>query len=101
MAEVKLLKKLSNYTDSEGKEKTATNFYVSCGGVLVPVEVKYFKDSETGTDGRYRERKVLLSAFAELLPDKPKSGDNSSSGVSVKGNKPQLQAFDDDGDTPF
>lgn len=70
MAEVKLFKKLATYKDKDGNEKTATNFFVQCGDVLVPVEVKYFEDKETGQDYNYRSRKTLLSAFAELLPDR-------------------------------
>ena len=56
----------------DGKEKIATNFYVDCGGILVPVEAKYFEDKETGRDDRYMERKTLLSAFAETLPERQK-----------------------------
>ncbi len=70
MAEVKLFKKNATYKDKEGKEKTAVNFYVQCGNVFVPIEVKYFEDKETGKDLRYRERRVCMSAFAEEFPEK-------------------------------
>ena len=70
MAEVKLYKKMATYV-KDGEERTATNFYIKCGDALVPVEVRYFENKETGRDDRYRERKVLMSAFAEDLPDKP------------------------------
>lgn len=70
MAEVKLFKKNATYKDKEGNEKTAVNFYVQCGNVFVPVDVKYFADKTTGMDPRYRERKVCMSAFAEEFPEK-------------------------------
>lgn len=98
--QVKLFKKFSNYTDSQGNERTATNFFVDCGGILVPVEVKYFESKETGKDDRYRERRVLLSAFAEELPDKAKNAANAVPEES-QGKKPNLQSFDDDGSMPF
>lgn len=70
MAEVKLFKKNVTFNGKDGKEKTAVNFYVQCGNVFVPVDVKYFADKETGQDPRYRERKVCMSAFAEEFPEK-------------------------------
>lgn len=68
--QVKLFKKLSTYTDKSGEERTATNLFVECGDVLVPIEVKYFEDKETGDDKQFRTRKTLISAFAEELPNK-------------------------------
>ena len=50
MAEVKLWKKQAQYVDKDGQERTATNFFVQCGGIMVPVEVKFFEDKETGRD---------------------------------------------------
>ncbi len=73
MAEVKLYKKNVSYKDKEGAEKTAVNFYIRCGTVTVPIEVKYFANKETGVDNRYRERKTVLGAFAEELPEKSDS----------------------------
>ena len=70
MAEVKLWKKQAQYTNKDGEERTATNFFVDCGGILVPVDVKYFEDKETGRDDHYRERKTLLTAFADTLPER-------------------------------
>ena len=68
--QVNLFKRRVPYVDKkDGKEKIATNFYVDCGGILVPVEAKYFEDKKTGRDDRYMERKTLLSAFAETLPE--------------------------------
>lgn len=68
--QVKLFKKLSTYTDKSGEERTATNLFVECGDVFVPIEVKYFEDKETGEDKQFRTRKTLISAFAEELPNK-------------------------------
>ena len=43
---VKLYKKHVDYTTKDGEVKTATNFFVECGDVLVPVEVKFFEDKD-------------------------------------------------------
>lgn len=68
--QVDLLKKQVNYKDKEGKEKTATNFYLRCGdNMLVPIEIKYFPD-ENNVDKAYGARKTVLSAFASVLPEK-------------------------------
>lgn len=74
MAEVKLYKKLATYKDKNGEEKQATNFFVACGDQMIPVEVKFFEDKETGTDKNYRVRKTLLSAFAATLPERENVG---------------------------
>ncbi|MBQ6922902.1 MAG: hypothetical protein IJQ66_07425 [Clostridia bacterium] len=66
---VDLFKKQVKYIDKEGKEKTATNFYLRCGDTFVPVEVKFFPDVK-GEDKGYGARKTVLSAFASVLPDK-------------------------------
>lgn len=34
MAEVKLWKKQAKYVDKDGQERTATNFFVQCGGII-------------------------------------------------------------------
>ena len=73
MAQVSLLKKNGSYVNKDGEEKKVTNFFVRCGDVLVPIEVKYFESKETGKDDRYRERRVLLSAFAEETARRRKS----------------------------
>ena len=70
--QVNLFKRRVPYVDKDGENKIATNFFVSCGDILVPVEVKYFENKETGRDNWYMERKTLLSAFADTLPDRPK-----------------------------
>ena len=67
---VGLYKKKVKYQNAQKEEKTATNFFVKCGDVLVPVEVKYFENKATGQDSHYSNRKTLLAAFAEELPDK-------------------------------
>ena len=68
--EVKLFKKHVGYKTQTGEEKTATNYFLQCGDVLVPVEVKFFADKVTGEDKRYRTRRTLMSAFAEELPER-------------------------------
>lgn len=57
---VELLRKKVEYQDKDGEERTATNFYVRCGNQLVPIEVKYFADKESGQDRFYGTRKTLL-----------------------------------------
>lgn len=48
MSEVKLLKRKVPYVDKEGKDRIATNFFLRCGDVMIPIEVKYFENKETG-----------------------------------------------------
>lgn len=71
---VELFKQLSDYTDKDGKKRTATNFFLQCGSVLIPIEVKYFKDKKNPDtpDMNYRGRKMILSAVAVELPKKEK-----------------------------
>ncbi len=90
--QVNLFKRRVPYVDKkDGKEKIATNFYVDCGGILVPVEAKYFEDKETGRDDRYMERKTLLSAFAETLPERQKKEEpQASAPVSVQAAAPAV-----------
>ena len=68
--ELQLFKKNVKYKDKDGNEKTATNFYLKCGDALVPIEVKFFANKDTGKDNQYLGRKSVLSAFAADLPDK-------------------------------
>ena len=93
MAQVSLLKMSGSYVTRAAEEKKVTNFFVRCVDVLVPIEVKYFESKETGKDDRYRERRVLLSAFAEELPDKGKNGKAEK--------KPALESMDNAPDIPF
>lgn len=71
MAQVELFKKSGTYTSKEGKERSFTNFYVKCGDTLIPVQVCYFEDAE-GHDPQYSGRRMVMSSYAETLPDKPK-----------------------------
>ena len=71
--QVKLYKKNGEYTTKDGEVKKVTNYFVECGDVLVPVEVKFFEDKKTGEDKNYRTRRTLMSAFAEELPEREKA----------------------------
>lgn len=77
MAEVKLFKQHSSYTDKDGKERTATNFYVQCGDTRIPVEVKFFENKETGRDPQYVGRKMVLSSYAEDITPKEEIAENA------------------------
>ena len=85
--QVNLFKRRVPYVNKDGEERIATNFYVDCGGILIPVEAKYFEDKETGRDDRYMERKTLLSAFADTLPDRPKKDETQASAPAVPKDK--------------
>ena len=74
---VKLQMRKVPYTNSEGKEKIATNFFVMCGNIQVPIEVKYFKNDE-GVDLNYNGRKTVMESYAEVLPPKESSGNSPS-----------------------
>ena len=79
MAQVELFKKVGKYTDQNGNEKTSTRFYLKCGDALVPIEVTYFENKETGKDSQYSGRKAVLTAFAETLPEKETKTDGTAS----------------------
>lgn len=85
--QVNLFKRRVPYVDKDGENKIATNFFVSCGDILVPVEVKYFENKETGRDNWYMERKTLLSAFADTLPERPKKDEAQASMPAVPKDK--------------
>lgn len=89
--QVELMKKKTEYTDKNGEQRTAQNFFIKCGDMLVPIAVRYFEDKETGEDKQYATRKTLLSAFATDLPDKQQSNKN--------GRKATVTEIDDD--VPF
>lgn len=72
MADVKLFKQISHY-EKDGETKTATNFFVQCGDMNIPVEVKYFENKETGKDNQYLGRKMVLSSYAEEIPEKERN----------------------------
>ncbi len=69
MANVQLFKQISHY-EKDGEQRTATNFFVQCGDVRVPVEVKFFENKETGKDPQFAARKAVLSSYAENIPEK-------------------------------
>lgn len=100
--QVLLFKKVGTYEDKkDGKEKQYTNFYLRCGDSLIPIEPCFFPDKDNDNkDYQYAGRKEVMKAFAEILPDKDKSADTSTS-TEKRGKKPQLQSFDDDSDIPF
>lgn len=75
--QVELLKKVGKYTDSEGRERQSTRFYVRCGSSLVPIEVTYFGKGDE-KDNQYGARKSVLSAFAEDLPEKENTTSENS-----------------------
>ena len=97
MADVKLFKRNGTYTDKEGNEKHYTNFYVQCGDQLISVTPTYFENDE-GRDPAYLGRKMVLSSYAEELPEKEKK---DTIDKSLGKQKPKLQAMDDKQDLPF
>ena len=71
--DVKLYKKEGSYTDKKtGETKKSIRFYLGCGNSLIPIEVTYFENTDTGRDSQYSGRKEVLKAFAQDLP--PKDG---------------------------
>lgn len=69
---VKIFKKTGTYFSKEkNKDVPFTNFYVQCNDQLIPIEVKYFPNPQCDNrDPGYQGRFAVLSAFAELLPDR-------------------------------
>ena len=99
MANVGLFKKSGTYTDKEGKEKKFTNFYVECGDQMIPVNLAYFENDE-GRDPLYVGRKMVLSSYAEELPEKKTSAKQDVKAAEKK--KPRLEPIGDDNkDIPF
>ncbi len=72
--QVDLFKRNSTYK-KDGEEKVATNFYVKCGDTVIPIQVRFF-ENEKGSDPNYSGRKLVLSSFASILPEKVKNGKN-------------------------
>ena len=70
--EVKIFKKTGTYFSKEkNKDVPFTNFYVQCNDQLIPIEVKYFPNPQfENRDPGYQGRFAVLSAFAEILPEK-------------------------------
>ena len=70
---IKLFKKDSTYTDrNTGEPRKATRFYLGLGNAVIPIEVSYF-GKEDKPDTQYSGRKLLLTAFADELPEKEKT----------------------------
>ncbi len=72
MAQVQLFKRKKGYTDFQGKEKVATNFYIKCGdeGELIAIDVHYFPNPMLeNRDPGFTGRKAVMEAFATTLPD--------------------------------
>ena len=82
--QVKLYKKIGEYVNQAGEKKQVTNYFVECGDVLVPVEVKYFEDKVTHEDKQYRTRRTLMSAFGEELPERRNENTNVKPQVEQK-----------------
>ena len=78
--EVKLYKKSGTYfSEKDKKDKPYTNFYIQCNDQLIPVEVKYFPNPKLDNrDPGYSGRFQVLSAFAEVLPEKENTPGDSS-----------------------
>jgi hypothetical protein len=98
MKEAKLWKRLSKYVTTTGEERTGVNFYIECGDVFVPIEVKFFENKETGRDDQYYVRKQLLAAFADVLPEKSVVGKKVTDEQS---DQPPASASIDDPKIPF
>ena len=65
------MKKETSYADKQtGEARQATRFYIQCGDALIPIQVTYFENPETGKDSQYASRKAILKAFAAELPEK-------------------------------
>ena len=72
-----LYKKTITYTvntDKGGERRTGHAFYIDCGGVLIPVQIAYKPDKETGKDRNYRAYKALLTDYAQELPESKPHG---------------------------
>ena len=77
---VNLYKKTGTYfSERDHKDKQFTNFYIQCNDQLIPVEVKYFPNPQfDNRDPGYQGRFQVLSAFAEILPEKEKKDEASA-----------------------
>ena len=74
--QVNLFKRRVPYVDKkDGKEKISTNFYVDCGGILVPVEAKYFEAFADTLPERQKKEEAQVSAPVTVqtaVPAEPK-----------------------------
>ena len=80
---VKLFKRNGTYHDKDGKEKHFTNFYVECGDQLIAVTPTYFEGAD-GRDPSYVGRKMVLSSYAEELPEKEKKDEERIIAQNIK-----------------
>ncbi len=124
---VQLFKREGTYVDSEGETRRFTNYEIMCGDDPIPVEVVFNGNGE-GKDPMYGINRRILSAFAELRPERqtrvnsgavsesiptdessdtglvPPPVEESSAEVAKpeqKKGKPTLQAESDNTDIPF
>ena len=72
MAAVQLFKRKKKYTDKDGNEKVATNFFVKCGdeGELIAIDIHYFPNAKfDDRDPGFMGRKAVMEAFATTFSD--------------------------------
>ena len=72
MAAVQLFKRKKKYTDKDGNERVATNFFVKCGdeGELIAIDIHYFPNPKLeDRDPGFTGRKAVMEAFATTLSD--------------------------------
>ena len=82
---VNLYKKTGTYfSEKDNKDKPYTNFYIKCNDQLIPVESKYFPNAQfDNRDPGYQGRFAVLSAFAEILPEKEEKKETAADVVSL------------------
>lgn len=92
---VNLYKKTGTYfSEKDKKDKPYTNFYIQCNDQLIPVEVKYFPNPQfQDRDPGYQGRFSVLSAFAELLPEREEKKEAPASTASTTAPSTDGQAF--------
>jgi hypothetical protein len=83
--QVELYKKTGSYFNEEKKRNVPfTNYFVKCNDMLIPIEVKYFPNEKLNNrDPAYSGRVAVMSAFAELLPEKDNNSGNEVVAVSA------------------
>lgn len=105
--QVELFKKISKYKNKDGENKIAINFYLKVGDEFVPIEVRFFEDKKfNGNDPNYRGRKLLLSAMAELLPERQKPFSNKNETLTISNidsaeEAASAESPNEDDDLPF
>jgi hypothetical protein len=83
---VNLFKKTGTYfSEKDHKDKQFTNFYIQCNDQLIPVEIKYFPNPQfQDRDPGYQGRFAVLSAFAEVLPEKEDKDEAKASDAAAQ-----------------